>query len=558
MSLSTASILSLSLEILLLILEDVEKESPATIRSLALVNKYLYSVCKPFNYRRTELYFGDEAPVYADPAFRSLLRDREALSGIRHLTIKGPSYLPVYFSERQQPLNEYMRQDLIRFIDSVWKWCGLLSLIKKMRCLKTLTWELLGPIPTLVIEALEQYQPRAELEVCNWQRACMDDDHDLPHEIALAKSHSLTSIDVELASSRDRGFLRASINRILFCAPNLTRVSISKSRMFESWGLYSVSGRAMPFYTIVDKKCTQKAPKLPLLELKADIQLVNCGSLKEWSKYTDFSRLESLHCTGETFSPRGSADILETFSADASQLFPNLRHFIFEVSENNYYTIETRIQPFLSTCRPLSELVLWNWSEVLALSTVLEKHGATMRKLHLHIQEPCKYCNWDAEERPRRTLTTKEIRKIKEKCPNIRDFSLDLNRRSSHLHAPSYCPILRAIADMPLHRLQVWLDFGILYLQQRQFYHPLKKEPVEPSTSVQIEEFARETWKMIFGNRGFGPYILDIRSGERICNYPGNQSHWTDEKSILRSLWQVRPEHKESRLGRYKIRKTSF
>jgi hypothetical protein len=85
------------------------------------------------------------------------------------------------------------------------------------------------------------------------------------------------------------------------------------------------------------------------------------------------------------------------------------------------------IQDFLARCSPLESLHLTDRRGRVDLSTILDNHGPTLRKLHLHDSEQV-----IADGAPNyHSLSLEEIREVRKRCPELKEFTADLKGNRS-------------------------------------------------------------------------------------------------------------------------------
>ena len=175
---------SLEIELLSLILELVVDNSPGTTKSLALVNKHLYSTAKLVGHRHKKIEYGaGDRGKRAD--LKPWLANDELLRGVRCITVEGGGrnfWQPDREGDEDQDSLEGAKYD------------DLITLISKLGNLKSLIWSNSDAIPATGLEALHGYHKKAELKLYSWTRRDVGADHTDPDEIALSKSPALSLI----------------------------------------------------------------------------------------------------------------------------------------------------------------------------------------------------------------------------------------------------------------------------------------------------------------------------------------------------------------------------
>jgi hypothetical protein len=83
------------------------------------------------------------------------------------------------------------------------------------------------------------------------------------------------------------------------------------------------------------------------------------------------------------------------------------------------------IQDFLARCSPLKNLHLTDRRGRVDLSAILDNHGPTLRKLHLHDSERV---TAESDGKPYyHSLSIEEIREVRKRCPELEEFTVDLD-----------------------------------------------------------------------------------------------------------------------------------
>jgi hypothetical protein len=155
----------------------------------------------------------------------------------------------------------------------------------------------------------------------------------------------------------------------------------------------------------------------------------------------------------------------------------------------------------------------------------------------------------------RDTLSLEEIRLIRESCPQLRDFTFDLNRASRELGVEDHVDTMEELRKFNLGNLQIYLDCGVPWLAHGRsgilngplndvvvglpghcdgdyeyadavtyFVHdPSTSDSVTlentiphlpPSTNKEICRFLIRAWKAVFGSQTTGSRQMDLKFGE--------------------------------------------
>jgi len=439
-----ASIGSLDVELLATILEFVDDDSPKTTKSVALVNKYFNSVTKLVCHRKKVIFYASNHAT-TNQIIQQWLRDEDLLRGIRHLLVQQGR--PRFTARAQQLHQSDGAIDDDSEVDS--EYGPLTTLIQKAGNLKILTWGCHKPVPLEVLKSLHQYHPKAELRVYNFTRSGATVDHNDAAEIALANSPALTVIrahiwDTVRGSQPD--LRRAAFERIVANAPNLKHASISTGRIVQV-----LTPQGQPDEGCAAKFYTHKKPNSSIRILTLDGFALSEETLRYWSRFVDLSRLENLKWS------RGRPQL--SYFQSAPGLLKSLKHISLNLTaQDDNADLRAAVENYIATCPPLETLSLWSWMGTVPLSTILVRHGPTLKVLQLHERET-------TARELRKVLTTDDVKAIRESCPNLCDFTLDLNRKSLELSVDDDREMLAELQKLKkLSKLQLYFDLGIAYL----------------------------------------------------------------------------------------------
>jgi hypothetical protein len=568
------------------ILEWVDEVSPATTRrSVRFVNKDFHATSRVVGHRRKTLRYPAlglaliSSPSETDAA--SWLRNDDILRGLHYLTVK-----------------DFRDADSTTFFDEVGDWAGnedskfdeLVTLLAKLGNLKNLNWSYTGPVPLKVLEALHKYHPKARLQVYNFTRLESTQDHTDPAEIALSNSPALTAIKASIwnqSPGRDGqpDLREAAFRRIVANAPNLSFASIVTG---QSGCMVYIPSRedSDKLETLTAKFLTHNTPNSALRNLTLDGYSLNERTLKDWGTLVDLSKLESIKCS------RGFPDT--SYFNYAPQVLKSLTHVSLNLSSPDD-SLNAVVQKYLSEIAPLESLSLWSWMGSVSLDTILSRHGKTLKSLQLHERETTASYG----ELTRKLLTLDDLNSIKANCPNLRAFTLDLDRHTQELdpdiEMKQYADKLRTLGSMNLDALQIYYDLGLPVISEGFGHGASESEEVdfeqqetsrddrpdggdtndvaatilpqspphkrvkksrprqflEPSMNEAIEPFVKDLWKTVFGSRSNGAArALDVKFGEwerkMGIGYP---AAWVRFEQALRTWWVVRPHERDDRPG---------
>lgn len=531
----TASLNTLSVELLTLIFEFVVDTSPSTAKSIAAVNHYFHSASKLVVHRGKNVNYTYDHGT-ANTSLQQWLDDKDLLQGLRYLTINGNLY---------QGNSSNATVNAEKLGDIGYKWSALTRLIEKLGNLKTLTWQYPGHVPLSIIRALEVHQQSAKLEVFDWQRNKNTADHNDEDELALADSPALTTITASIwtgGGDHHPDLREAAFRRVVARAPNLKSASVTKGH--SGCVMIGMTGAHMEKLRALEAKfSSQQRSSTSLRTLSLDGCYLSDYTLWDWSKVVDLSKLQRLDCS------RGS--VAPSFFDRAPAMLLDLKHIKLDLGSHDKEHLKPAVEGWLARCPPLESLSLGSWSEMVTLAMILDRHGPTITSLQLHEAESV---DMDKHNQ-RRELSIDDIKIIGEQCPNLRNLTIDLNRRSQKLNTKDNIMIFKALAMLRLQKLQIYFDLGIAYMNgsRRKL---LDNTRLPPSEYKHIEPYIRRIWEIVFGNMRTVERALDVKFGEwerkMGAGYP---APWVLEEQDQKTYWQVRPEERDDRQGYCTVRR---
>lgn len=517
-ALPPTSIVDLEIEVLANIFAYVDDESPRTTPSIAQVNQYFNDAVQLVRYRHQTLRWSTDLRTFVNPHGRRP-KDRNsavALRGLRHLTIsKG-------HERGQGPLMRAQLRDLLRQTSN----------------LKSLIWNDGHLPPNEVLRLLEAQYPRCQLKVYHYAKRGSNYQSTTPDEVALASSQCLTTFDVEMPrqiGGPPEGYHRA-FKYVVRRAPNLDHASMT------SFGIHATH---IEQWELPDP--AQK-PNTALRHLSLDGWPVAVQTLDYWAHYIDLGLLETFKCT------RGP--LYASYFGRAADVLKNLKHVSLNLSPFNCGPeVVQAVEHYIATCTPLLTLSLWSWMGKVSLFTILSQHGPTLQDLQLHMREE------EMNQERSRILTIHELRLVRRSCPNLNKLTLDVDRKSSDLKLEDYQETLDELKLFHLDELQLYLDSGLTYMTLNPLIdvfsddedldeenpdvgdahsdhatnrlnacggsftfndlppktistHPSDTILYPPSPTKDIERFAGEVWKCVFGGCVTGPRELHLKFGE--------------------------------------------
>ena len=442
--------------------------------------------------------------------------------------------------------------------------------MRKLKNLKTLTWESYDPVPLALLEAIEVYHPNMQLQVLNWTRPATTANHEDPAEIALANSKNLTTLHGTIwhgGGGSHPDLREAALQRIVANAPNLKEVSVTTghSGCVISW----VSPEQMEeVQEMTTKFLTHHQPNQSLKHLTLDGYYLSPQTTDSWGRLLDFSKLES-------FEGSRGADL--NYFQRAPDLFKNIRHVTLSFNYQKHRNIAAAADNYLSICNPLETLSLRAWKDMVTLSTIL-KHGPTLKTLLLHEYESTE------PDKPRGLLDASDVRQIRESCPVLEDLTMDVDREEEdwedEIENPKMLGELARFGPQ-LNKLQLYFSLGIVayehgrhstlarlaherariakadnqpstkrpkHTHTREPLSPAERAVLPPPSPVRAVAGMKHIWRTVFGHRITGSRALDIKIGEwerRMGS--GYPCGWVIWEQSARSFIQLRPHERDDR-----------
>lgn len=109
--------------------------------------------------------------------------------------------------------------------------------------------------------------------------------------------------------------------------------------------------------------------------------------------------------------------------------FETLKHLSVKLSswyDPGHNNNDPSLQDFLASCPPLESLQISDRLGRVDLSTILDNHGHSLRKLNLHESE--RLYSDDPTAADRYCLSLDEIRAVRERCPDLQEITADVDR----------------------------------------------------------------------------------------------------------------------------------
>jgi hypothetical protein len=390
-------------------------DTRSTVQPLLLVNKSFYASAQRLHNRHKHLIVRDEdgdGDTQKTLQFMSeVLHDplkRDALNSIHDLTItcqlyRGRGWMGPGESATGSASEQYMDQ--------------MATIISRIPKLRNLTFQGDHPISLSLLRVLEEHHPQCHLHIRDWRRKSADLDHNDVAEIALAHSPNLRTITAELWGDGNTGLdlRKFALRRIVLLSPHLERVDVKEGTFGCFWRSYSAQERAR-----MDELGAHFTTGTPSGNNIKSLTSRGGDHVRMLEDVTGIGELESLDI--------GCIPNFNFFCPLTGRpRFRNLKHLAVEMGhwyEPRMLHPETYLQDFLAVCSPLESLRITDPRGRVKLSVILDNHGRVLRKLHLHESErkqsdesPDDYC-----------LSLDQIREVRRKCPELREFSVDMER----------------------------------------------------------------------------------------------------------------------------------
>lgn len=550
---------SLGLEILTSIFEYVADSSAESALNFSLANRTCYASAKLVGYRYKSLSYrhdGNSAEV------EGWLSNEDLLRGLRHLEVKSG----------REPSADLTPYD------------NLVTLIKRLGNLKTLTWSGGAMITSEILEALQKHHKNAKLGVYNFTRRDQTADENVPDEIALARSANLTAIKMStLTNGEFPDLRRACFERIVANAPNLKFASISQAS--QGCVIHGITMEQEEEQAkLAEKFYTHRRPNASVRHLTLDGFGLDEQTLRQWGRVIDLSQLESIKCS------RGWVDA--SYFTYTPQVLTNIKHLSLNLYGRE--DLAADVETYLTSCSPLKSISLWSWRKTLDLNTVLATHGPTIETLQLHEREaPTLMPPYSAGEERRQVVSVDEVKAIREACPKLQDLTIDCARHTQDLQTEIKCDqVLQVLSQMKLSKLQIYYDLGLPYLSdatarelrmgiEQATNQPLPDEDddtdealdgtdeadeaaedeshdvaqsdhLPPSKPEQIRQFVSNLWEHIFGSRTCASRrLLEVKFGEWERKLGvGYPVRWALDEQDMKTRWVAKPHERDDRAGK--------
>ncbi|KIW23642.1 uncharacterized protein PV07_11826 [Cladophialophora immunda] len=578
---ASSNLLSLEAEVLANVLEYVDSESPRTTAAVAQTCKYLNYVAKLVRYRHITVRWDAGLQAWVDNSGRNQeeWETPELLQGLRQLTVCSGDLPTLLFSPGHD--------DSPTAPEHCKSFNRLETVLRNASNLKTLVWKV-GYLPTeVLVETLQTHQPNAKMDIFRARRLT-NADRPLASEKVLAAATCLNSFSMSTAHNTCTEDMLL-FHMIVRSAPNLRFASIlCYPPMDLESPIVNIRRRHLEIFWFPPDQPRKQSSSLRHLTL--DGWEMSDHDLAYWSQYVNLGCLEGLKCSR-------SRRVDRSFFERAPQLLTNLKSFSINLRAGDLSDeFLAAANNYIATCPPLQILSLWSWRGKVPLSTILDRHGATLQDLQLH----------EDTDLPigilRESLSVEEIQSIRQSCPGLRTFTFDLTRASPQLQIQDYQGILDELRRFSLDKIQIYIDPGLQWFRWRarlirqgrvtqevlgsayddptiplddvclptgcsdnsQFegasaltidcvrhaggsVYPFTLQP--PSTHKAICSFLIKAWKTIFGSKTSGPRQLELKFGEWEKKFEPRRHDLPDSTRDIRVFCRARPHERDDMVG---------
>lgn len=347
-------------------------------------------------------------------------------------------------------------------------WLPLAQFLDQLPALKDLIYACTDQIPICILSSLHQHHPNSRFHVHTFSLRSLYQPKDRPHDIdpdefVLATSPCLHSIMVSYSGYDTNGQVEyneeAVLQMVVAAAPRLNSVRMWHSLPGASLALQNAVRTPRPpwqgFFVVKpgeSPELTRSKGRLQSLVLDG-ASSTNSVQLTAWRNHTDFSQLYSLELRKEVH-----LEPLRTLTQMAEDgEFESLHTLALSVSPSTHQEqlhMDEAASLLLQTLHPLKDLRLTGFVADRTFTTVLHRHGETLRKLQFI---PARQ-HWMQVEPY--VISHRCIQALQKRCPNLREVELLTPRTKGDEQEVS---IYRALGTLPrLTRASLLLDCSYL------------------------------------------------------------------------------------------------
>ncbi len=318
------------------------------------------------------------------------------------------------------PVADQKPPNIVYEEDEAWK--PLANLVRQLPALSDLIYACPSQFSPCLLQALHQHRPNCRLHIHTFSFRSLNQPDLDAHELALAKSPCLYSVQVRYDSYDSDGIEdyngEAVLRVVAGLAPNLKEARVFRGA--AGWSLALMRALETPRkpwqgFALNEQKQISTSGSLRHLQL-AGVGSITRQVVETWSRHTDFSVLRTLELESDI-----EADALDCLATKCD--FPSLTTLVMVLATGNLLEPSTLdhsslADHFLCSLPSLSTLKLVGDPSHTSLDTILGHHGAALRRLCL---SPLAFLN-------RLVITQREVERIAEHCPLLEDLSLNVPR----------------------------------------------------------------------------------------------------------------------------------
>ncbi|KAF9255203.1 hypothetical protein L218DRAFT_1081964 [Marasmius fiardii PR-910] len=512
----------LNIDVLLEIIHIIHDSSRYSLFSLLRVNKTFHDLTLPFLYRVLDFDITQAdhrclRKALHDPYTRSRHRIRSMMEE-NPMVLKATRKLIVRSAYARWPGDTLHRTTFIPSDEDIQaKWSLFVEFISRINNLQDLVFDCRERVPLILLDVLHSRHPSCQLHVRNWTRAGCDVRVGDPYEEALARSPCLRSMEAFIIPGPPSADLTSpAFSRILSLAPNLQSVGYNTS---------SSQGWQYAFNRMTAEQIEEIRMESERFEVKQPVRK-GLKSIR-WPSIDEdvLKRCEESGLGVETVVSLDMGEVFripESIQGTKGRYSTALKHLTFTLhrslrSDSEKKELKSKIIDFLLCIPPLQSLSVTNYSSLVDISTLLDRHGGSLRSLSLHEVE----CSHE----PRPVHSVEQLKDLRERAPQLEELGLDINRTADAVKESACYDVLGSFPQ--LYRLNIYYDLAL------HFYSPNLAPDNHYSNkySRMDEEFGRSVWKAI--QTAKQKYGYAYRGIEEMTLVAGEQRHFERRVSMF-------------------------
>ena len=419
-------------------------------------------------------------------------------------------------------------------------WEPLKSFISQFPGLQELVWDSHDPIPRYILDSL---LPATRLVMPSFELRSLyqhwDQLHDIdPDDYALATSVNLANISTYSDPYAGPGFAsymeEALYLMVAGLAPNLRSVEIS-SRNVDAGDIdiNQMYGEGRPPWQGFFAEEETPTPKgRGAIDRLAFLSKIAPEGILDWESYIDFSKLKALEFHGNVY---GETLLQELTDLAEQGAFAGLQTFAINIGYDNedIEDIEeakdrnnlcTRL---FSSLPPLHGLQLWKPTTREVKSTLLQRHGATLKKLHLG-----------------GIFSVEEVHELHTTCPNLQKLHICVKRTQGDHHEVAVYKVLAKFPMLESLSLRLCITFDLTHEEESDKIKVAEQMRSDLANAAIDESLARSIFLLILrAHRAERPRMLTpfhhlsiegVGLGHYFFHYV-----WDDVTEYLAASWSL-------------------